>query len=67
MSYTSENTILPNEAGGIVGAASVWLSNLPTVLAGVMVFYSAALIFIITIDWLSLVRRGVWQGKEERR
>ena len=60
MGYTPENTVLPNEAGGI---ASVWLSYLPTVLAEVVVFFSAALIFI-TIDKLSLVRRVVWQGKK---
>lgn len=68
MGYTSENTVLPNEAGGMVGAASAQLSYLPTALAGVVVFFfSAALVFIITIDELSLIRRVVWQGEKKER
>lgn len=53
--------------GGILGAASVRPSYLPTVLAGMVVFFSAALIFIITIDELSLAGRVVWQGKKKEK
>lgn len=66
MGYTSENTVLPNEAGRIVGAASIQLSCLPTALAGVVAFSSAALTFIIAIDQLSWVRRVVWQGGKKK-
>jgi len=62
--YPSENTALPNEAGG---AANVQLNYLPTVLTGVVVFFSAALIFIMTIAELSLVRKVVWQGKKREQ
>lgn len=67
MGYASENTVLPNEAGRIVGAASIQLSCLPTALAGVVAFFPAALTFIITIDQLSWVRRVVWQGKKREK